>query len=213
MVLSSLYHRLKKGKGISSYQHLVTVPYPWVSLVWLGGCCWYFLHAGKVCDSVYYTHVAQHLTRAEYLWEKPSESRTLLSSSSQNSGSSSSEGWLKVQISSSKAGFLNSFMEKSSINDTVSKKKGQPSADNFDRGLLWFFHVSMSPEFPASAESHELQATKTQESFRYTNFDKRVSLCILLRNSPLNDLTTQSRKKNYWFSFLAYIWEKVQADF
>lgn len=96
-------------------------------------------------------------------------------------------------------------MEKSSISDTVSKKKGQPSADNFDRGLLWFFHVSMSPEFPTSAGGHELQATKTQESFRYTNFDKRVSLCILLRNSPLNDLTTQSRKKNYWFSFLAYI--------
>lgn len=170
--------RLNKGKSISSYQQLVMAPYPWVSLVGLGGCCWYFLHAGKVCDSMCCTHVAQLLTCAEYSWEKPRESQTLLSSSSQNSASSSSEGWLKVQISSSKAGFLNSCMEKSRINDTVSKKKGQPTANNFDRGLLCFFHVSVSPEFPTSAKGHELQATKAQESFRYTNSDKSVPLSV-----------------------------------
>lgn len=58
------------------------------------------------------------------------------------------------------------------------KKKGQPTADNFDRGLLCFFCVSVSPEFPTSAEGHELQATKAQESFRYTNSDKRLSLSV-----------------------------------
>lgn len=103
MALSSLYCRLNKGKSISSYQHLVMAPYPWVSSVGLGGSCWYFLHAGKMCDSLCYTHVTQHFTCAGYLWEKPSESQTLLALSSQNSGSSSSEGWPRVQISSSKA--------------------------------------------------------------------------------------------------------------
>lgn len=166
MVLSTLYCRLNEGKGISSYQHLVMAPYPWVSLVGLGRSCWYFLPSGKVCDSLYFTHVTQHLTCAEYLSEKPSESQNLLALSSQNSGSSSAEGWPRVQISSSKAGFLNSFMEKSSRNDTISEEKGQSTADNFHRGLLCFFNVSGSPEFPTSAECLELPGTKSQESFR-----------------------------------------------
>lgn len=191
MVLSSLYSWLNKGKSISGYQHLVTAPHPWMSWVWLGGCCWHFPHAGKVCDSLCYTHDTQHLTCAEYLWEKASKIQTLLAL---NSGSNSSEGWLRVKISSSKAGFLNSFMEKSSRNDTISKEKGQLTADNFDRVLLWFFHVSVSPEFPTSAGGRELPGTKSQESFRYTNFGKGASLCVLLRNSPLSDLITQKKK-------------------
>lgn len=85
MVLSSLYCRLNKGKSISSFQHLVTASYPWVSSVLLGGCCWYFLHTGKVCEFVL-SHVTQHLTCAEYLGEKPSDSQTLLALSSQNPG-------------------------------------------------------------------------------------------------------------------------------
>lgn len=191
MVLSSLYCWLNKGQSSSGYQHLVSAPHLWVSWVWLGGCCWYFPRAGKVWDSLCYTHVTQHLTCAEYLWEKAREIQTL---PALNSGSSSSEGWLRVQISSSKAEFLNSLMEKSSRNDTISKEKGQSTADNFDRGLLWFFHVSVSPEFTTSAEGHELPGTKYQENFRYTNFGKRASLCVLLRNSPLSDLITQKEK-------------------
>lgn len=96
-------------------------------------------------------------------------------------------------------------MEKSSRNDTVSKEKGQPTADNFGRGLLWFFHVSVSPEIPTSAECQELPGTTSQESFRYTNFDQRVCLCVLLRNSPLSDLTII---KMTAFSFLVYLFEK-----
>lgn len=173
MFFSSLYCRLNKGKSISIYQHLSWPHSPgWVQFDGEAAAGISFMQ-GR-CESLCYTHVTQHLTRAEYLWEKPSESQTLPALSSQNSGSSSSEGWLRVQISTSKAGFLNNFMEKSSRKDTISKEKGQSTADNFVRGLLGFFHVKVSPEFPTSAEGHELLGTKSQESFRYINFDKRV---------------------------------------
>lgn len=126
------------------------------------------------CESLCCTRVTQHLTSAEYFGGKPSESQTLPALSSQNSGSSSSEGWLRVQISTSKAGFFNNFMEESSRKDTISKEKGRSTADNFVRGLLVLFPVKVSPEFPISAEGHELLGTKSQEIFRFTNFDKRV---------------------------------------